>query len=169
MLNTITESGMDFVADNAFHIETSQLYLNLGAGIKSVEFLRVIDNKLLFVEAKTTFPNPNNPSADNLVRFHSEIDDICDKFIHSLNLLSSVEVGVAESVTDKEFALPGKVSLEFCLVIRNHEPEWCKDVEKAFMAAFPLYLKKIWKPTVYVINQEIATKWHLIYLDVESE
>ena len=34
------QSGMDFIADNTFHIEESDLYKNAGDGIKSVEFVR---------------------------------------------------------------------------------------------------------------------------------
>jgi len=162
MDRVITESGMEFAAENTFYIEKSELYLGLGEGIKSIEFIRIKERKLLFIEAKTTFPNPNNPNAENLVRFHAEIDDIRDKFIHSLNLLSSVEVGVAQSEYDGDFALPERVTLEFYLVIRNHESAWCKDVEKTLMAAFPPYIKKIWKPVVYVINREIAVKRELV-------
>ena len=81
MANVINESGMDFIADNAFEIENSKIYKELGEGIKSVEFVRGIDDMLLFVEAKTTFPNPNNPSEDEPNRFLDEIENICDKFI----------------------------------------------------------------------------------------
>ena len=69
---------------------------------------------------------------------------------------------ITESEFDGGFTLPDKVALVFYLVIRNHKPEWCKDIEKTLMAAFPLYLKKIWKPEVYVINQESAIKRDLV-------
>jgi len=162
MDNVITESGMEFVAENTFYIEKSELYLGLGEGVKSVEFIRIKERKLLFVEAKTTFPNPNNPGVENLARYHAEIDDIREKFIHSLNLLSSIEVGVAQSEFDSDFALPMKATLVFYLVIGNHKTEWCKDVEKTLMAAFPAYIMKIWKPVIYVINREIAIKRELV-------
>jgi len=35
MRNTIVESEMPFIADNAFHIEKSLAYMNLGIGNKS--------------------------------------------------------------------------------------------------------------------------------------
>ena len=164
MDNIITESGMDFITENAFYIEKSELYTNLGDGVKSIEFVRIKDSKLLFVEAKTTFPNPNNPNMANLARYQSEIEDIRDKFIHSLNLLSSVEVGVAKKELGEDFALPKKVMLEFYLVIKKHESEWCKDIEKTLMAVFPPYFKKIWKPVIYVINQETAIKRDIVKL-----
>jgi len=162
MVSVITESGMDFIAENIFHIEKSKVYTNIGEGVRSVEFVRVKDDKLLFVEAKTTFPNPDNPSEENLARFESEIKEISDKFIHSLNLFSSVEVGVAENALPNDFVLPEKVSLVFLLVIKKHEPEWCKNIVRALTAVLPLYLNSIWKPEVYVINQEIAAELNLI-------
>ena len=77
-------------------IEESAAYASIGGCVKSVEFIRAIDDKLVFVEAKTTFPNPDNPSAGNDERFQAEINYVCDKFIHSLNLYSSIRVGVNE-------------------------------------------------------------------------
>jgi len=162
MASVITESDMDFIAENTFHIEKSKLYTNLGEGVRSVEFVRVKNDNLLFVEAKTTFPNPDNPSVDNSARFQSEIDDVCDKFIHSLNLFSSVKVGLAEDVFDSSFVLPEKVSLVFILVIKTHEFKWCNKIKGTLMATLPLYLKRIWKPKVYVINQEVAAKLNLV-------
>jgi hypothetical protein len=36
MSDIITESGMDFVADNIFHIEKSPLYTQIGSGVRSL-------------------------------------------------------------------------------------------------------------------------------------
>ena len=162
MVSVITESNMNFIAENIFHIEKSKLYENIGEGIRSVEFVRVKDDKLLFVEAKTTFPNPDNPSVENPAKFELEIEGISEKFIHSLNLFSSIKVGVAENAFPSDFVLPKKVSLVFLLVITKHKIEWCKKIERALTAALPSYLKLIWKPEVYVVNQEIAAKRNLI-------
>jgi len=169
MVNDITESGMDFVSENTFQIEKSAAYKNSGKGIRSVEFVRVKEDKLLFVEAKTKFPNPNpdpnNPSEENgeekLKRFQSEINNICDKFIHSLNLFSSVKVGVTEDTFPDDFVLPDRVSLVFVLVVKNHELNYCKPIKQKLMEILPSYLKKIWKPEVYVINHKTATKQEL--------
>ena len=130
MVNVIIESGMSFVCENTFYIEKSETYTSMSEGVRSVEFVRVKADKLLFVEAKTSFPNPNNPCAENFERFLSEVNEIREKFIHSLSLLSSIEVGVAEECFPSDFALPGKVSLEFVLVIKNHELRWCKQVKE---------------------------------------
>jgi hypothetical protein len=161
MADVIIESDMKFISDNTFHIEKSGLYTKLGDGIRSVEFIRVKDEKLLFVEAKTTFPNPENPSLENYEKFQSEINDICDKFIHSLNLYSSIKVGVNEENFADSFVSTEKVFLIFILVVKNHKPEWCRKIEPKIIAALPQYLKKIWEPKVYVINHETAIKRNL--------
>jgi len=158
----ITESGINFIADNTFHIEKSGLYLSLGEGIRSVEFVRVKDGKLLFIEAKTSFADPNNPSLKNVENFKSGINEICEKFIHSLNMFLSIKVGVAEQAFNSDFAPPESISLEFILVIKNHELKWCRRVREKLWSDLPKHIIKIWKPTIHVINEEVAFRWKLI-------
>jgi len=156
------ESDMSFISENTFQIEKSEIYSSLSEGIKTVEFIRTMGDMLLFVEAKITFPNPNNPDADNVERFNSEIGAICDKFVHSLNIFSAVEVGVLHDAAAAEMVLPESVSLTFLLVIKNHEEVWCKPVEVKLIDSLPSDLKKIWKPTVQVINHQTAIKRNLV-------
>jgi hypothetical protein len=151
MNNIITESGMNFIAKNTFHIEQSQLYKSIGEGVRSVEFVRSKDDKLFFVEAKTTFPNPEN-SEEN---FQIQISEICEKFIHSLSLYSSIKVGINTQLFD-DFTPPEKVSLIFMLVIRDHKLQWCKHIRKELLSNLPTYLKKIWDPEIIVLNHEEA-------------
>ena len=159
MSNNIPESGMKFISENTYHIEKSQLYeLVRSDGVQTVEFIRAIDDKLLFVEAKTTFANPYNPSPGNLEKFQKEIEDICEKFIHSLYLFSAVKTGATEFVFPDDFTLPDKVSLTLILVIKKHESGWCRAPEQALKDALPPCFVKIWKPAVHVINEEIAVE-----------
>ena len=160
MSDVITESGMDFIADNVYHIERSEIYSNLGEGIKTVEFVRAKGDNLLFVEARTTFPNPNNPDISNSERFLSELRDICDKFVHSLNLFSAIEIGVLHDDAER-MILQENVALVFVLVVKNHEFEWCRPIERELVAFLPRYIKRIWKPVVYVINHETAVRRNL--------
>jgi hypothetical protein len=138
MVDVITESGMDFIADNTFHIEKSQLYTSLGEGIRSVEFVRIKNNKLLFVEAKTTFPDPEK-SENN---FQTQINDICEKFIHSLSLYSSIKVGINEEIFANDFMPPKKSFLIFILVIKKHEIKWCKPIKQELTRTLPPCLKR---------------------------
>jgi len=157
MSDVITESGMDFIADNVYRIEKSEVYSNLGEGVKTVEFVRASGDNLLFVEARTTFPNPNNPDIGNSERFVTELRDISEKFIHSLNVFSAIKIGVLHDRAEY-MILPENVSLVFVLVIKSHKLEWCKPIEKELVAFLPRYIKRIWKPAVYVLNHDTAVK-----------
>ena len=171
MVKTVRHSGMDFVDDNTFHIETSSIYKLLGEGIKSVEFIRSIGNRLLFIEATSSFPNPDNstlnPNKGNKTGselFQEEIDDICEKFIHSLNLYSAIDVGVTKSGFPSEYKPCDNVSLVFILVINGFKTAWCNNVEIELINKLrsKIYISKIWKPNVHVINHETAFTRNLI-------
>jgi len=164
MGNMITESDMDFIADNAFHIEKSPSYTNLGSDVKSVEFVRIKDNKLLFVEAKSSFPKPDVADAGKSTRFKEEIGKIYDKFTHSLNLYSAVEVGVIGGGFPADYKPADKVTLVFVMVIKGFEQTWCIPIQKALLAEISksIIMAKIWKPEVDVINEETAKKKRLI-------
>ena len=163
MTDSIYESGINFIANNTFYIEKSELYKNIGNDVRTVEFIRIKDNKLMFVEAKTTFPNPNNPENDNPNIYRAEICAITDKFIHSLHLLSSLCVGVTKDTLFEKNIFPDNVSLVFILVIKNHMLDWCKPIEYLLKASLPLYLTNIWKPNVIVINHDAAIKYGLAH------
>jgi hypothetical protein len=170
MIKTVKHSGMDFIDDNVFHIETSPVYTQLGECVKSVEFIRSKEDKLLFVEAKSSFPNPNNPlpnpdkgNKTGSELFREEIVDICDKFIHSLNLYSAIDVGVIKSKFPPEYIPSGNVSLVFVLVIKGFKESWCDAVERALMNKIceSVCILRIWKPRVSVLTHEMAIKWKI--------
>ena len=87
----VVESNMifEFEEKHIFQIENSNLHSSLGDGIKTVEFVvSVKPDEILFVEAKSSSPQPK---AENKERFDEFIDEISDKFIHSFNMyLTSV-------------------------------------------------------------------------------
>jgi hypothetical protein len=150
-------SEMEFVSTDAFPMDESRAYANLGKGIRSVEFARIIDDKLFFVEAKSTIAHPDNSPE----LFDAEIFKISEKFIHSLNLLSAIEFGVVEEAMPAVFRAMEITSLVFCVVVRNHQPDWCRGVKRRLEEVLPLYIRKIWKPTLCVINYETAKKQQL--------
>lgn len=156
MAEPIHESGMDFISDNTFNIEKTSRYSDFGKGTRSVDFVRIKDNNLLFVEAKTTFTNPNNPDIDNINRFSKSIYEMCEKFIHSLNLFSSIHIGIRKDNCFDSLNIPEEVSLFFVLVVRDHKTGWCKPIRREIENSLPTYFKKIWKPHILVVNSEEA-------------
>jgi hypothetical protein len=147
-------SDMDFISDNAYVIEESSARLACGDGIRSVEFIRRKNMSLLFIEAKTTIANPENSPQP----YEIEISEICEKFIHSLNLLSAVKLGIVADTLPDDFTKLDNTSLTFVLVVRKYKLEWCRPTRRAIEQALPTYLKKIWKPAVHVINHDTAIK-----------
>jgi hypothetical protein len=171
MTSTILESGMTFIAENTFHIEKSPAFSRLDKGMKSVEFIRATDDMLFFVEAKSSFPNPSNPkpNPDKGNRrgeelFREEIEEICDKFTHSLNLYSAVDIGVTEDGFPPDYRPADKVSLTFILVINGFEESWCDEIERALINKLreSICMAKIWQPDVSVINNTTAVTLGLI-------
>ena len=59
----ITESRMKFgpfPREDLFYIEKSEIYKNLGSGVKIVEFVLLKEDKLLIIEAKSSSPRSIN-------------------------------------------------------------------------------------------------------------
>ena len=165
--NFIDESGMRFIADNAFRIEKSPQYAQLGKYVKTVEFVRSTESSLLFVEAKSSFPNPNNPAINpdkgnktGSELFEEEVIGIYYKFIHSLNLYSAINIGVTEYKFPQGYEPFEKASLVFLLVINGFEKSWCRRIRAALTNKLreSVCISRIWKPEVYVINHDEAVK-----------
>ena len=109
-------------------------------------------------------PNPVKGNKTGSELFQEEIDDICDKFIHSLNLYAAIDVGVVESGFPPEYKPSDQVSIVFVLVINGFEKAWCNNVEIELVNKLrkSSYIQRIWKPKVHVINHESAFQRKLI-------
>jgi hypothetical protein len=158
---------MEFVSENVFHIEKSPQYARLRGSIRTVEFVRAKGDRLLFVEAKSSFPNPNNLKP-NVVKgnktgkeiFLEEVADICDKFAHSLSLYSAISIGATDDGFPDDYEPSTKAALSFVLVIRGFEKTWCDEIERALKERIreSVSITKIWKPEVLVMNDETAAR-----------
>lgn len=74
---------------NLFHIENSQIYKNLGSGIKTVEFvLKYDENSIVFLEAKKSCPNTANrhESVEKAQKFEEYYSSITEKFVASFQI-----------------------------------------------------------------------------------
>jgi hypothetical protein len=145
-------SGMDFIPDNAYVIEESPARLACTGHIRSVEFIRRKGTRLMFIEAKTTFANPENSPEP----YKTEVTKVCEKFIHSLSLLSAIKTGVTDEALPAGFDYSGLVELVFVLVVKKHKAAWCRPIKREIEQMLPIHVKKIWKPSVYVLNYEMA-------------
>lgn len=132
---TFTESDMrfgPFKPAELFRIEQSDIYKSVqGFGVPSVEFLRLYTSgstKILqIVEAKTSYPNPENPmSRDGFGRF---VRDLQRKMESSFYLFMSLHTGRNKSADVPDEFLCSQlavvnVDFRFIVVIKNHRVEW---------------------------------------------
>jgi hypothetical protein len=148
-----------------FHIEKSPQYAELDSNVKTVEFVRSMGGNLLFVEAKSSFPNPRslesneakgNKTGEEL--FREAVADICDKFTHTLSLYSAIHVGVTNDSFPDDYLPSPKVSLMFILVIRGFEKSWCDEIVRSLRerVSKSASIAKIWKPKIIVMNEKVA-------------
>ena len=160
----VVESNMifEFEEKHIFQIENSNLHSSLGDGIKTVEFVvSVKPDEILFVEAKSSSPQPK---AENKERFDEFIDEISDKFIHSFNmyLTSVLKRNLVDKIPDKLLNIELETAkFKFILIIKGHKIEWLQPLKDAFDRIMIDY-NKIWKSSVIIMNDEIAQEFKLI-------
>ncbi|MDO4266288.1 MAG: hypothetical protein Q4C63_07520 [Eubacteriales bacterium] len=167
----IDESGMSFgpFDDSCiFWVEKSQLYNKVqNKEVKSVEFILAENNKLQFVEAKSSSPRP---TLDNKIKFEDFINEIALKFLHSINLYYSGILRRHEEIND----IPDKikimdnsqVSIRCILVIKGHEIEWLPPIQVALNRKM-ISISSIWNFEIAVMNDSMAEKsYKLINRDI---
>lgn len=172
---TFTESGMNFSYEeqNTFYIEKSELYeTNLrNHKVSSVECITVRTqrnyHKVLFIEAKTSAPNPNGPKG--IGRFEEFVEELCVKFIHSLAMCYAIlhDIhGIEDSASHNmgevlRSCLETQPQILYVVIIQKHEPSWCNGLQEALHKALTS-MRSIWKIQIVVINEEIARSVQLI-------
>ena len=174
-MKDIPESGVNFgpyEESDLFYIEKSDLYKHLGAGIKTTEFvLRVNESEpaILFVEAKTNAPNPDNKddSDEKQRKFEEFYTEVPEKFVDSLGIYTAAllnrysdcsEIGLNLQVSD----LANK-KITFVLVVTNPaaQIEWLAPIKAVLEDRLRRWMK-IWSIDVVVFNQELAKRYKLI-------
>jgi len=157
------ESCMDFSplfeSGNSFKLEKSDFHEKVCGGVKTVEFVTLQKkNKIYFIEAKRTAPDPNNPDSKEQRAIYYQ--DLYEKIHMSIDMIVSKEVGVNPD-NDKEFPeclnhiTFANLKLVFLLVIRNSEKKWCDEV-KVTLNKKLLALRRIWKLDVIVLSGDDA-------------
>lgn len=168
---TINESGMSFGPFDdscVFWAEKSKLYKKVGKNkVKTVEFVLAEDNKLQFLEAKSSSPKPTR---DSTTKFDDFINEIFLKFLHSINLYYSGILGRHETSNDIPEEIKGidnqEISIKFILVIKGHEIDWLPPIQEALDQKM-VPISAIWNSNVAVINDTMAEKYKLINREIE--
>lgn len=162
----ITESSMTFGPlrrEHLFHVEESEGYSMLREkGLKTVEFIYYNPEslKLIFLEAKTSFSNPDSDSSKN---FEANIDEIVEKFSDALDLYLHQLI---HKKTDNLFNTIdyNSVEIRFFLVVKIAKRDWIKNIHDALNVRLQKLskIKHLWKPRLSVFNEELARKWKLL-------
>lgn len=172
-MKPIVESDMvfgEYKEDSLFCIENSELQKSCGENVKTVEFAILIDKRnLCFVEAKSTFPNPANRSADQKMKmkFEEYFQDITEKFEDSFQMVLS---GILQH-TDKLNGMGTEIKniknlsgikINFILVVKKAEDVAWLAAPKAELEARLIKMRKIWNVDIKVLNEALAKKLGLI-------
>ena len=154
-MKTIHESGVDFGPyreEELFHIEQSKLYQDLGQGLKATEFVLQADNNIIFVEAKTNAPNPENKDDSS--------EDSLGVYTAALlkRYPDTSEIGVSLQRPD----LAG-IKIVFALVITNPaaETDWLSPIKSVLEDRLRRWMK-IWDIDIIVLNQALAKRFGII-------
>lgn len=167
---TILESEMQFgeyKENQVFQIEKSEQYTkNLRQqGVRCCEFILLRANKLYFVEAKQSYPNPANVSSseERKKQYHEDIQEVVEKMRHSLELYASIllnkhsQEGISDAMKNMK-----ELQLKLVLIIKNADISWIAPLQDVLRKELRAELR-IWKiPDFIILNEEMARKKHFI-------
>lgn len=172
-MKVITESEMNFgkfEETDLFHIEDSQIYKDIGSGIKTVEFiLKYDENSIVFLEAKKSCPNVANryESKKKEQKFEEYYSSITEKFIASLQIYLAAILDKFQNTEEvgaklKTVSSMKNIQLKFILVVKNAEDITWLAGPLAELKARLLQIRKIWGVEIAVLNEELAGEYKLI-------
>lgn len=152
-----------------FHIEDSEIYKDLGLGIKTVEFiLKYDENSIVFLEAKKSCPNASNryESEEKEQKFEEYYASITEKFIASLQIYLAAILDKFQNSGEvgdnlKTVSSMKNIQLKFILVVKNAEDITWLAGPMAELKERLLQIRKIWGVEIAVLNEELAGKYKL--------
>lgn len=158
-----------FDETDLFHIEDSEIYKDLGLGIKTVEFiLKYDENSIVFLEAKKSCPNASNryESEEKEQKFEEYYASITEKFIASLQIYLAAILDKFQNSGEvgdnlKTVSSMKNIQLKFILVVKNAEDITWLAGPMAELKERLLQIRKIWGVEIAVLNEELAGKYKL--------
>lgn len=178
-MKIIAESEMNFgkfEEVDLFCIEKSQIYKNLGSGIKTVEFvLKYDENSIVFLEAKKSCPNGNNryESEEKNQKFEEYYSSMAEKFVASLQIYLAAILDKYSDTSEigddlRSVKSMKDIQLKFILVVKNAEDITWLAGPLAELKARLLQVRKIWGVEVAVLNEELAGEYKLTCQEKEQ-
>lgn len=167
----IPESDMQFgeyKEEQVFQIEKCKQYTEKlrQRGVKSCEFILLRANRVYFIEAKKSYPNPiagNSSDEEKKKQYREDIQDIVGKMRHSLELIGNIllkrysQEGIPDALKHANMS-----EIRLILVIKNAKEAWIPPLQDLLRKEFRAEMN-IWKiPDFIVLNEEKARKKHFI-------
>lgn len=157
---TIFESDMQFgeyKEEQVFQIEKSEQYTKKlrQQSVRCCEFILLRSKKLCFIEAKTSYPDPQNAktSAEKKEQYLEDIQEITEKMRHSLNVYASIllnrysQEGVSEAMRNVE-----ELEIRLILIIKNAKKTWIAPLQDVFRKELKAEMR-IWKVTDFFYTE----------------
>lgn len=160
----IEESGMifKFPEEDLFHIEKCSTVKAIRKGVKTIEMVVKQNQKLIFIEAKQSSPQPGNTE-----RFDEFMQEIYEKFRNSLILFSGIALKrpfkkntqFPKNLTAKAIA---NSSIHFYLIIKGHKEEWLSPLSDELNSSLNAVKKCFAIKDIKVLNDAMARQYKLI-------
>ncbi len=165
----IPESDMKFgeyKEKQVFRIEESEQYTKKlrQQGVRCCEFVLLRANRLCFIEAKKSYPDPiRGTMNEKKEQYYKDIKEIAEKMRHSLELYASIllnrysQDGISDEMKNIE-----NLEIRLILVIKNADRSWIVPLQDVFRKELKAEMH-IWKiPDFIILNEEQARKKHFI-------
>lgn len=167
---SISESDMQFgeyKEEQVFQIEKSKQYTEKlrQRGVRCCEFVLLRANRLCFIEAKTSYPNPiaGSSSDEKKKQYHKDIQEIVEKMRHSLDLYANILLNryPQDGISD-EMKRVESLEIRLILVIKNADKSWLVPLQDVLRKELRAEMH-IWGIQSFIIlNEELARKKHFI-------
>ncbi len=150
------ESGMNFILDNYSYImEDDSFYVKMSSdyGTKDVDFIIKRENKLLFIEAKTSSPR----------ELKDYINEIVVKFIDSLFIFTGIilnrnntQSSIITPEMNKVSHLKG--SMQLVLIIKNAEKLHLRPIRDLLQSKLRKIIKMYSLETTIIVMNEAQSR-----------
>lgn len=159
-----TESNMQFSFpdDDCFRIEHSPVHLELGEGIKICEAIVRINDSIVFIEAKSSFPRPGSGG-----KFPLRVSEAYDKFLNSILIYLGLQTQRPYTnnqipAANLRVANSSNLRIKCYYIIHGFQRDWLPPVNDAISVSLSKVKKTLLIDSIMVINDAIARQHRLI-------
>ncbi len=151
-----------FRDEDCFRIERTQLYREVGTGVKICEAVVRIKNAVVFIEAKRSFPHPDKPGD-----VKKAATAAYEKFLNSILLYLGLQIGrpyknpfIPANLMVSNFKAPPRIRCFY--IIKNFNREWLQPATEAIQSKLSHVQKTLLIDSIVAINEDMARERGII-------